>query len=122
MQPTSQEPMIIDLDDPAPRWFRYVGVIGALLVFALLTVPWTIDLETADDVTANQPGQANMQVQSTAGYAPICEPSVDFPAFAEPAVSVALPSWMRLCDWFVEPATHPLPLPTRPNDTPYEMD
>ena len=122
MQPTSQEPMFIDLDDPAPRWFRCCGVIGALLVLALLVVPWTIDLEPLDDATANGTGQAQMQVQSSAGYAPICEPRVDFPAFAQPAVSVALPSWMRLCDWFVEPATHPLPPPGPPSDTPYEME
>lgn len=122
MQPNSQEPMFIDLDDPAPRWFRCCGVIGALLVLALLVVPWTIDLERADDVTANQAGQGQMQVQSSAGYSPICEPSVDFPAFAQPAVSMALPSWMRLCDWLVEPATHPLPLPSEQTDTPYQPD
>ena len=51
MQSSAQEPMIIDLDDPAPRWFRYVAVAGALIIVALLVLPWTIDFEPADDAT-----------------------------------------------------------------------
>jgi hypothetical protein len=119
MQSSTQEPMIIDLDDPAPRWFRCCGVAGGLLIVAMLVLPWMIDLQTMGDATANPTGQGQVQVQSTSGYAPICQPHLDFPSFAEPAVAMALPSWMRLCDWFAEPATHPLPQPTRPSDAPY---
>lgn len=122
MQPIGQEPMIIDLDDPAPRWFRCCGVIGALLVVALLILPWTIDVDPAEDATANGNQQGQVQMQSSSGYAAVCQPRLDFPAFAEPAISMAMPSWMRLCDWFVEPATHPVPMPTRPPDAPFDLD
>lgn len=122
MHPIAQEPMIIDLDDPAPRWFRCCGVIGTLLVIALLVLPWFIDFQTSDDAAATRTQQGQVQLQSSAGYSPICQPSVDFPAFAEPAISMALPGWMRLCDWFVEPATHPLPLPAKPVEGPYDVD
>lgn len=122
MQPITQEPMYIDLDDPAPRWFRYVGMVAALLVIAMLVLPWTVDLDAPGDVTEIQVQQRQVPMQSSAGYSPICQPRLDIPAFAEPAVSMALPSWMRLCDWFAEPATHPVPLPTRPADSPYQPD
>lgn len=122
MQPIRQEPMIIDLDDPVPRWLRYSAVAGAMLIAALLLLPWTIDVDTTGDAntTRTQPGQA--QMQSTAGYAAICEPRIDFPSFAEPAISMAMPSWMRLCDWFAEPATQPVPMPTQPPGARFEVD
>ena len=122
MQPIGQEPMFIDLDDPAPRWFRCCGVIGAILAVALLVLPWTIDLDTTGNATATTTRQGQVQVQPYANYAPVCQPRLEIPTFAEPAVSMALPSWMRLCDWFAEPGTHPLPLRTEPADTPYNRD
>lgn len=118
MQRISQEPIIIDLDDPAPRWFRCCGVLAAVVFLALLIAPWALDTGVA-------PGAAENTIQKapTVEYAAICQPSIDIPAFAEPAVSMALPSWMRLCDWFAEPAGHlPGALPTPPPDGPHFHD
>ena len=118
MQRISQEPIIIDLDDPAPRWFRCCGVLAALAFVALLVAPWVIDTEV-------EPGAAEIArpQSATIEYAAICQPSIDIPAFAEPAVSMALPSWMRLCDWFAEPGEHlPGTIPTPPPAGPHFQD
>lgn len=113
MQTPRHEPMIIELDDPTPRWFRWGAILVAVVIAALVIAPWLIDVDTSTDADASQ----TQQVQSS-GYAPVCRPRLDFPSFAEPAASVAIPSWMRLCDWFAEPAGQPVVLPTQPaNDS-----
>jgi hypothetical protein len=52
----------------------------------------------------------------------VCQPTLDLPSFAEPAASVALPSWMRICDWFAEPGGRPIAWPTEPADTQHYLD
>lgn len=105
--------MIIELDEPTPRWFRYCAIVITLVIVALVIAPWVIDVDEPTDVDASQ----TRQTQST-GYAPVCQPTLDIPSFAAPAASVAIPSWMRLCDWFAEPAGQPTALPTQPaNDS-----
>lgn len=99
--------MIIDLDDPAPRWFRCCGALAAILVVALMIAPWIIEASPATDTTEGPAPRVE-----AAAYATICQPAVDFPAFAEPALSMALPSWMRLCDWFADPSLRPVAVPT----------
>lgn len=112
MDTSRQETIIIELDDPTPRWFRYGAIAITLVIAALVVAPWVIDVDTTSDVDANQPQQ---QVQSN-GYAPVCQPTLDIPSFAEPAASMALPSWMRLCDWFAQPVGNPIIVPTEPAD------
>lgn len=117
MQRMSQEPIIIDLDDPTPRWSWWCGVLAALAFIALLVAPWVIDSEVTPQGAA---AEITRPQGSTTEYAAICQPSIDIPAFAEPVVSMALPSWMRLCDWFAEPGEHlpgtiPTPPPARPD-------
>jgi hypothetical protein len=114
MYPKSEEPMIIELDDPAPRWFRCCGVIAALLFIALLAAPWTMDVETSAD-----PVDGPVLQVPTASYAAVCQPRVELPAFAEPAVSMVLPGWMKLCDWFAEPVAQPRMVPAAPPTDPY---
>lgn len=118
MQPYSQEPLFIDLDDPAPRWFRCCGVLAVILVVGLMIAPWAIDTEAQPTPPEGQPAQTR-----TVEYAAICQPTVDFPAFAEPAVSMALPGWMRLCDWFADPSTAPpVGVPTQPASGPLNAE
>jgi len=103
METSRQEPLIIELDDPTPRWFQLGVVVAALVVVALVAAPFLIDTGPAADAEPVR----SQQVQST-GYAPVCQPRIDIPAFAEPAASVALPSWMRICDWFAQPTSRPI--------------
>jgi hypothetical protein len=114
MYPKTEEPMIIELDDPAPRWLRCCSVIAALLFIALLAVPWAIGVESSAD-----PVDGTVPQLPTAGYAAVCQPRVELPAFAEPAVSMVLPGWMKICDWFVEPVAQPRMVPAAPPVEPF---
>lgn len=102
METSRQEPLIIELDDPTPRWFQFGAIAAALVVVALIALPFFIDVEPAAEA---EPVQT--QSLQSSGYAPVCHPRIDIPAFAEPAASVALPSWMRICDWFADPGGRP---------------
>jgi hypothetical protein len=107
MQVQQQEPIIIELDDPTPRWLRVGAVLVAVLALGLMIAPWVLDVEPRVESAGTQTHRA-----SSAGYAQVCQPSLDFPAFAQPAISVAMPSWMRICDWFADPVTQPVDLPS----------
>jgi hypothetical protein len=117
METSPREPIIIELDDPTPRWYRYGGFAISVVIIALLLAPWLIDIDGSDDVEAT----GTQQVQAN-GYAPVCQPTLDLPSFAEPAASVALPSWMRICDWFAEPGGRPIAWPTQPAEIPQDLD
>jgi hypothetical protein len=117
METSPREPIIIELDDPTPRWYRYGGFAIAIVVVALLLAPWLIDIDRADDLKPS----GTQQVQAS-GYAPVCQPTLDLPSFAEPAASVALPSWMRICDWFAEPGGQPVAWPTEPANSSQFLD
>jgi hypothetical protein len=115
METSRQEPLIIELDDPTPRWFQLGVIAAALVVVALIAVPFLIDVEP----TAEAEPVQTQSIQSS-GYAPVCQPRIDIPSFAEPAASVALPSWMRICDWFAQPGGRPA-APTSQQEVEYRF-
>jgi hypothetical protein len=117
MQVQRQEPIIIELDDPTPGWYRWAVLIGGVLVLALLIAPWLLDTSPAEPTT-----EVRTQQVQTAGSDSICQPTIDIPSFAQPAASMVIPSWMRLCDWFAEPLSHPPAAADRPSSPPYYPD
>jgi hypothetical protein len=118
MQVQRHEPIIIELDDPTPGWYRWAVLVGVVLVLALLVAPWFIDPSpSSQPVTEAQ----TQQVHSN-GNGSVCQPTVDIPSFAQPAASMVIPSWMRLCDWFAEPLAQPPTTPARQPAPPYYPD
>jgi hypothetical protein len=98
MERASEHPTIIELDDPTPRGMRVMSVFVVVLVIALLIAPFVID-DGASDETPDTPQPAVRTAQPE-----VCRPSVDVPSLLDPVAGFALPSWMRLCDWFIGPA------------------
>jgi hypothetical protein len=112
MQTPRHEPIIIELDEPTPRWFRWGALVMTLVIVTLVLAPWIIEIDKPEEADASQTQPSRADTSS-----PVCQPTLDLPSFAEPAASVALPSWMRLCDWFIEPGTQPVVFPTQPPNT-----
>lgn len=96
MRRTDETPTIIELDDPMPLFARAGLGIGAVLLLALLVLPFVIDPGSAS--TANRPPARARSTETR-----ICRPSINVPELLEPVAGLALPNWMRLCDWVVEP-------------------
>lgn len=117
MQVERHEPIIIELDDPTPHWYRWGIPLGALLAVAMFIAPWFLETDPQEDAPVVQTQQAQ-----SAGRASVCQPTVDIPAFAQPAASMVIPSWMRICDWFAEPVGQPSSLPAEPEQPPRFAD
>lgn len=117
MQAQQQEPIIIELDDPTPRWMRVGTVLVAVVAIVVMVAPLFMDVAPREEASRAPAHQAQPP-----GYAQVCQPSLDIPAFAEPAVSVAMPSWMRICDWFAAPVAQPQGEPSNPAGVPRNSD
>ncbi|HVL26242.1 MAG TPA: hypothetical protein VM450_19275 [Thermomicrobiales bacterium] len=98
MDRASEHPTIIELDDPTPRGMRVMAAFVVVLVIVLVIAPFIID-DGASGETQNAPQPAVRAAQPE-----VCRPSVDVPSLLDPVAGFALPSWMRLCDWFIGPA------------------
>ena len=97
-QHRNDAPNIIELDDPAPRGARLLIALALLAVIALVLAPFLIDRGPAEEAAGAPPTRVS------ASRPEICRPSVSVPKLLEPVAGVALPSWMRICDWVIEPA------------------
>jgi len=97
MEHTREHPTIIDLDDPTPRGTRVMYAIIVVLVVALLIAPFVID-----DGAGNQVSGAP-RTNVRAAEPEICRPSLNVPDVLDPVAGFALPSWMRICDWIIQP-------------------
>lgn len=105
MYPERSEPIIIELDDPAPRGARLMVVAAAFVIIALIIAPYVLDSRTEPpDVDAARPSR-------TASGNAVCQPQVELPSALDPVTNFAMPSWMRLCDWFSEPGGQPINRP-----------
>jgi len=105
VKPQRDEPIVIELDDPPPRGAKFIGLAIGILIIALLMAPFILDrLTTPDDIDATQTPLATRNEQ-------ICQPDVDLPSVLDPMTNFALPSWMRLCDWFSPPQDQPVDRP-----------
>lgn len=113
MTPTDvrTEASIIQLDDPTPWWGRIMALVCGVLIVLVLAAPLFMAAPAEAEI------ERNTSNVPTTSESPICRPSIDIPAFAEPVSSVAIPSWMRLCDWFAVPVTFPTTFPTSVPDT-----
>ena len=114
MHVQQHEPIIIELDDPTPRWYRWGIPLGAFLALALFITPWFLDTSTPQDEVPSTQAQPMQTSRSTS----VCQPTVDIPSFAQLAASMVIPGWMRLCDWFAEPAAQSPTLPADPAPPP----
>lgn len=99
MHVDQNEPVIIELDDPAPRGAGFIGVIVVIAVVAIITAPFVISTHIKSDTSGDIPAQTHTQSSSD-----VCQPRFDVPDFFDPITHFALPGFMRLCDWFVPPA------------------
>ena len=76
------------------------AMVGLILILLILA-PFMLDAGTT---------QSNVDTSQTVIPVfdkQICQPSVNLPSGLDPITHLAMPSWMRLCDWFVEPANPP---------------
>lgn len=97
MKPQQDEPIIIELDDPVPRGARFLAAIVGLVFVALIVATFMLRAGmTPEDVDASR-------TPRTVSNEQICQPAVNLPAALDPITHFALPSWMRLCDWFTDP-------------------
>jgi hypothetical protein len=98
MERAQEHSTIIELDDPTPRGMRIMTALVIVLVALLIIAPFVID----DGASSNDlPSGPQPAVQAT--QPEVCRPSVDVPSVLDPVAGFALPSWMRLCDWFIGP-------------------
>ena len=107
MKPQHDEPITIDLDDPTPRGVRIIAVVVGMALIAIIIAPFLLNTTIVRDEvdTSRTPGPMSNQQ--------ICQPSVSLPAVLDPLTHFAVPSWMRLCDWFTEPGNPPIDRPPR---------
>lgn len=99
---TDATPTIIELDDPPRRGERFVVTIVVLAFAAIMLAPFFM-APTSSTSPMNNPVEAAPVEDG------ICRPNVDVPGVLQPVSRVALPSYMRLCDWFGEPGSHQPP-------------
>lgn len=102
MQYQCDEPIVIDLDDPAPRGARLLGVSLAILVMALILAPYVMDTAQSERVDTLPVHQAR-----SASQAEYCQPSFELPGALSGISHLAMPSFLRLCDWFGPQAMPP---------------
>lgn len=96
MKPQQDDPIIIELDDPVPRGARFLAAIVGLVFVALIVATFMLRAGmTPEDVDASR-------TPRTVSNEQICQPAVNLPAALDPITHLALPSWMRLCDWFTD--------------------
>lgn len=107
MDPLHQDTIIIQLDDPPPRGMTFIAVIVMLAIVALVAAPFVLNSRIGPEEveTARTP--------IAAGNSQVCQPAVNLPSMFDPVTHFALPSWMRLCDWFTDPGKPPIDRPPR---------
>ncbi len=107
MSPDSEERIYIALDDPPPRGARWIAVAVGIVFLAMIAAPFMLGS-----------GAHNGDIEISRATRPttrshICQPAVDLPEILDPVTHFALPSWMRLCDWFAEPVEPSIDRPPR---------
>jgi hypothetical protein len=107
MKSQPDEPVIIELDDPAPRGARFIAVVVGIVLVVLIIAPFMLKSGIEpEEVDASR-------TPRTASNAQICQPAVNLPQVLDPVTHLALPSWMRLCDWFTDPGQPAIDRPPR---------
>ena len=100
-----QDAVIIQLDDPPPRGMTLIAVIVMLAIVVLVAAPFALNSRIGpEEVEASRTPIAAVNSQ-------VCQPAVNLPSMFDPVTHFALPSWMRLCDWFTEPGQPPINRP-----------
>lgn len=94
MDSEQDAPVIIELDDPAPRAAGLIGVIVIIAVLAIFLAPFLVTTHPAFNASEEQ-------ALRPPDNPPICQPQFDVPKFLEPVTHVTLPGFMRLCNWLV---------------------
>lgn len=113
MQYQCDEPIVIELDDPAPRGARLLGAATAVLILALIVAPYILNTPGDDRSGAVTAHQGHTTVE-----AEYCQPAVELPGALASISQLAMPSFLRLCDWFgPQPAPAAAPL-TQPVNAP----
>jgi hypothetical protein len=97
MKRATEHPTIIELDDPMPCCARIALIVAGVLLVALLIAPFVID-PGATKTTAEMSPRNGPTTQQR-----VCRPSLNVPDLLQPVAGLAMPSWMRLCDWVIEP-------------------
>ena len=97
MERGTEHPTIIDLDDPVPCCARILLIIAGVALVALLVAPFVIDPGT----TRTTAESSSRQISTTRQR--ICRPTLNVPDLLEPVAGLAMPGWIRLCDWVIEP-------------------
>lgn len=100
------EPNIIELDDPVPHGAIVVALVATLIIVSLIIAPFVITLPEADPRVA-----ADEQASGTTINDPVCRPDINVPPVLDDVAGFALPSWMRMCDWFIDPGPQPVSVP-----------
>lgn len=108
MEHQQEETVIIQLDDPVSGITRAVRVVVVVLLLALVVTPYAFDL-------ANDGGEvaATTETQGPARDQ-ICQPVIELPSALDSVSQLAVPSFMRLCDWFSPPNLPSIDSTSRP--------
>jgi hypothetical protein len=101
MEREREHPTIIELDEPTPRGMRFVMALGLVILIALIVAPFVLDVNSNQDVERVPSNPART------GQSQVCRPTLNVPDALEDVAGFAMPSWMRLCNWFVEPVVSP---------------
>lgn len=96
MEKHEHDTIVIHLDDPVSRVTRFTRIAVLVLLLALVTTPYALDLRGTSDVPDAVEAQDQMREQ-------ICQPAIELPSALDSLSQFAVPSFMRLCDWFVAP-------------------
>src|SRR5699024_10465257 len=96
-----EEPIVIHLDDPVSRVTRFVRVGVLVLLLGLFLIPGALDLRSN-----NESVPPSTEAQDPAREQ-ICQPAFELPSMLDPLSDFAVPSFMRLCDWFAVPNQAP---------------
>lgn len=98
MEHQQEDPVVIHLDDPVSGITRAIRVIVIVLLLALVATPYVFDPSGNDggDVATTTEVQNPARDQ-------ICQPAIELPSALDSVSQFAVPSFMRLCDWFAPP-------------------
>lgn len=108
MEHQQDESVVIQLDDPANGVTRLVRVVVVVLLLALVITPYVLDFgDDGGQVVATTDAQDPARDQ-------ICQPAIELPSALESVSQFAVPSFMRLCDWFAPPNLPAIDSTSRP--------
>lgn len=97
-----EEPNIIELDDPVPRGALLVGLVTSIVVVFLVIAPFVITLPVSESTVSGEE-----QLERATINQQVCRPDIYVPTALNDIAGLALPSWMRMCNWFMEPIQKP---------------